>query len=191
MNLTTIGHIPSNNWKRVTTYSVSAAAGVALAISAVVAFGSSTSGPTSLAPSREASVLAVSREAPYETIQDYASREQAILGTLSNPLQLRASEADIAASVLSTELANYMAPVASVKASDADVLSSALSGEMAAYDFGATQPVQRQASAADIDAGILSSEMATYDWTVAAPRQVSQADIAASVLSTELATYAP
>ena len=39
MNLTTITNVPSSNWKRLTTHSVSAAAGVALAISAVVAFG--------------------------------------------------------------------------------------------------------------------------------------------------------
>jgi hypothetical protein len=87
MNLTTIGNIPSSNWKRVATHSVSAVAGVALAISAVVAFGWSTSGPTSVVPSRGASVLAVIHEATYETIQDYAAREQALLATYSMPSQ--------------------------------------------------------------------------------------------------------
>ena len=246
MNLTTITNIPSSNWKRVTTHSVSAVAGVALAISAVVAFSSSISGPTSVAPSREASVPALTREATYETIQDYAGREQTVLDTLSSPLQ-QASVADIdaeraalvtlqdqfmvgqmhpavpqsvssaasdaeraalvtlqeqfmvgqmhptvppeiAASVLSTELANYPAPVASAKTSDAHVLASTLGGEMATYDVGATPPVQRQASAADIDASVRSTEQALYGVPVE-QRKAAETDISASVLSTELANF--
>src|SRR5688572_10928557 len=87
MNLTNIGNIPNSHWKRVTIHSVSAVAGVALAISAVLALGPSTSGPTSAAPSREASVLAATREANYGTIQDYADREQAVLATYRVPAQ--------------------------------------------------------------------------------------------------------
>ena len=54
MNLTTIGEITNNNWKRVTTHSIAATAGVALALSAVVALGPSGSA-SNVAPGRQAS----------------------------------------------------------------------------------------------------------------------------------------
>jgi hypothetical protein len=127
MNLTTIANIPSKNIKRIRGQYVAAVAVVALAVSAVVAFGpSTTTAPKLVAQTRQA------------------------------------LSADIAASALSTELANYPAPSVAPKASDADVLASALSGEMATFDFSATPPVQRQAAEADIAASVLSTELAHF-----------------------------
>jgi hypothetical protein len=81
MNLTGIPGQQTSNRKNLRNHSVSFAAGMTLAISAVVVLGSSTSGSAPVAPGREASVMVVTSEAPYETIEDYAAREQAVLAT--------------------------------------------------------------------------------------------------------------
>jgi hypothetical protein len=96
-----------NRRKSLHSYAIASGAVVALAISAVVAMGSSAPGSTSLAPRREAPVVAVGREASYETIQEYAGREQAVLESLSMPFQPLPSDADVVASVTSTEVANF------------------------------------------------------------------------------------
>jgi hypothetical protein len=96
----------SNRRKSLGYYAIASGTGVALAISAIVAVASSATGSTPVAPSREASVLTVGREAPYETIQEYAGREQAVIETLSSPPRPLASDAGAAPSVISTEVAN-------------------------------------------------------------------------------------
>ena len=126
------------------------------------------------------------------TIFDLTSptAEVAVSGPSAKLMPHVASEADIAASVLSSELANFIAPATVPKASDADVLASVISTEQATYGVPSVQPVQRQASAADIAASVLSTELAAYGMPVEAIRKVSDADVQASARSGEQATYA-
>src|SRR5687767_5558816 len=106
MNLTTIGNITSSNWKRtIKGQYLAVAGGVALVLGAVFAGGSLVPGGSSMT---SASVTA--------------------------SVQRQVSQADIDASVLSSE--------------------------MAAYDFSVAPVQQRQASQADIAASILSTELA-------------------------------
>ena len=159
MNLTTIGHIPSSNLKRIKSQYVAAVAGVALAVSACRSLRPEhlRHGVSGAEPRRaQSSSAEPARQTHEDAFRTTRAAKQAVLDTLSFPLQPQASDADIAASVLSTERANYLAPVTSAKVEDADVLASALSGEMATYVFGATQPVQRQVADADIAASVLT-----------------------------------
>jgi hypothetical protein len=258
--LTTIGNIPSSNWKRIKGHYVAVAAGVALATSvAITGFGTSGSQPG--APARQASLPAVTRnaEVPHQyfyvvsteaergalihegasnvvvagsqehfALSGEGAREMTATGVAFTvidttdalravaPAANRALDADIAASVLSTELANF--PVATQRvASDSDIMASVISSELAAYGapvavatvnpYGSEAdimasvlstelanfpvPAQRVASDSDILAGALSGELSLYapEAVQAQPRNVAAADLAASVLSTELAHF--
>jgi hypothetical protein len=87
------------------------------------------------------------------------STEDALYGLAAD--QRSVSDADIMASVLSTELANYLSPLSfTPRASDADITASVLSTNRAAYDFSASRPAQRQALDTDIMASVISTEKA-------------------------------
>src|SRR3954464_5566090 len=143
MNFKTISNSANNsNWKRIKGQYLAAVAGVALAISAVVAFGPSAATSNQAAPVRPATAV-----------------------TADAQVQRQASDADIMAGVLSSELANFapLAPVARV--TQADIDASVLSTEMAAYEFVPEQtvkPAQRQAFDADIMAGVIRPERAAF-----------------------------
>jgi hypothetical protein len=103
----------------------------------------------------------------------------------------------IGSSVRSTEYAASVPQTAPAvrQASEADIAAGVLSSELANFFAEAVPAVEsRSVSDADLAAGVLSSELANFI-AEAAPavgtRSVSDADLAASVLSSELANFAP
>jgi hypothetical protein len=135
MNITTTNNSNVSNWKRtIKGQYVVAAAGVALAMSAVFVSGITDRGSSQPSTVQHASV--------------------------SSSLRV-VSDADIAAGVLSSELANF--------------------------GPNAATPVMRQASRADIDAAVLSTELANF--AVPSRRVASEADTMAGVLSSERAAF--
>jgi hypothetical protein len=160
MNLTTVGSIPGSNWKRVTTHSIAVVTGMALALSAVVAFGLRTPGQISVAQSSAASAVGVSQAATSDIMASVISSEDATYGLDAAPVaQRQASMEAIMASVLSTELANFAAPAVTAKAADADIAASVLRTENALYGV---QIEQRKAAEAEIAASVLSTELANF-----------------------------
>jgi hypothetical protein len=176
MNITTIGNIPSTNWKRIKGQTVFAVTGVALALSAIVGYNGLTG---SVSRPDTANVAVTQRQASQADIDaGVLSSEMATYDwTVAAPRQ--ASQADIMASVLSTELANFGAPVAPVQPADVEH-----------YGMG-QKPllVSPPASQADIMAGVLSTELANF--AAPAQRVAAEADITAGVLSSELANFIP
>ena len=102
MNLTTITNIPRSNWKRVATYSVSGIAGVALAVSP------------------NAGLSGTLKSSDFDQTVSPLARTEALR---------QVSDADIAASVLSTELANF----SNVDPARQGTLAPAFSAEYAQY----------------------------------------------------------
>ena len=151
MNLTSIASIPSkSNWKRtIKGQYVAAVAGVALAVSAVIA-GSSIERSRDTMPQQAAAALVQRQVSQADIDAAVLSSEMAHYGApvaAAQPADVEhygmgqtpllvappATEADIAASVLSTELATYAVPAPVAKASDADIMAGVISSERAHF----------------------------------------------------------
>jgi hypothetical protein len=214
MNLTTIANIPSSNWKRIKGQYFAAAAGIALAVSAALVSGVTSSGsvkPASVQPRAATASTTPARPVTPHAFYIVADEQQGreLLETLNAYSQLAMEDGYNMPQTFSVVLAGPQAemlhgasPELMAAMADVRIIDLTQPGVF----FAA--PLQRVVSDADIAAGVLSTELATYGVPVE-PREVpvlgpefwsyeaspavaraSEADIAASVLSTELANYA-
>ena len=193
MNLTSIASIPnSQNWKRVRGQTIATAAGLALAVSAVIAFGPSGSTSNPATPVRQAAMPSVNRQA--EAPQHFFI----IAADAAQKAQLEAADSELRA--LDPGRSDITVLVAGSR--EAELLQTEGVRELTAYgarftlsDF--SRPLQLavapKAADSDIMASVLSTELATWESSssLADPmgRVALDAAIMASVISTERAAY--
>jgi hypothetical protein len=167
MNLTTITNIPSSsNWKRVTTHSVSAAAGVALAISALAGLSGSLK-------SSDGGMVSAPSVAPVAA-QRFAKQSPLRVVLVDNIEQQERLQSQFAADEYVTGYALQSPPVVAVKGSDLEQSLVGASSAVAANN--------RHVQVTNLS---LPDRIATP----ASGLSASDADVAASLPSTALANF--